>query len=165
MQVFIETNKKDHTYIVNDRNVLEDVEKRLEKIVQTMKSHYPSDFVFFVNSCLEKPVNEKQSNSNYEKLPHPRLRKSTFTGRVDRSNEWRKFRSKISVEEDKTPLPGCIEQTIIVDDNALYDIKFEETGDQMMHSNNYLDEENEDTKPFLEEIITDVNENKNIEND
>ena len=59
MQVFIEANKKDHTYIVNGKNVLEDFEKRLEKIVQTMKSHYRSDFVFFVNSCLEKPVNEK----------------------------------------------------------------------------------------------------------
>ena len=52
-----------------------------------------------------------------------------------------------------------------MDDNALYDIKFEETGDEMMHSNNYLDEENEDIKPFVEEIITDVNENKNIDND
>ena len=50
-------------------------------------------------------------------------------------------------------------------DNALYDIKFEETGDQMMHSNNYLDEENKDTKPFLEEITNDVNDHENIEND
>ena len=35
----------------------------------------------------------------------------------------------------------------------------------MRHSNNYLDEENGDTKPSLEEIINDVNEYKNIEND
>ena len=35
----------------------------------------------------------------------------------------------------------------------------------MMHSNNYLDEENKDTKPFLEEITDDVNEHENIEND
>ena len=34
-----------------------------------------------------------------------------------------------------------------------------------MHSNNYLDKENRDTKPFLEEIINDFNEHKNIEND
>ena len=34
-----------------------------------------------------------------------------------------------------------------------------------MHSNNCLDEENRDTKPFLEEIINDLNEHKNIEND
>ena len=34
----------------------------------------------------------------------------------------------------------------------------------MMHSNNYLDEENKDTKPFLEEITNDVNEHENIEN-
>ena len=34
-----------------------------------------------------------------------------------------------------------------------------------MHSNNYLDKENRDTKPFLEEIINDLNEHKNIEND
>ena len=100
------------------------------------------------------------------KLPHEKLtRKSKFTGRVGRSNEWRKFHSKISVAEDKTPLPECIEETIPADDNALYDIKFEETGDQMMHSNNYLDEENGDTKSFLEEIVNDVNEHKNIEND
>ena len=33
-----------------------------------------------------------------------------------------------------------------------------------MHSNNCLDEENRDTKPFLEEIINDLNEHKNIEN-
>ena len=100
------------------------------------------------------------------KLPHEKFtRKSKFTGRVGRSNEWRKFHSKISVAEDKTPLPECIEETIPADDNALYDIKFEETGDQMMHSNNYLDEENGDTKPFLEEIVNDVNEHKNIEND
>ena len=38
-------------------------------------------------------------------------------------------------------------------------------GDQMMHSNNYLDEENGDAKPSLEEIINDLNEHKNIEND
>ena len=156
---------KDHTYIVNDKNVLEDVEKWLEKILQIMKSHCPSDLGFLVNSSIEKPVNEKRSNFNYEKLPHPRLRKSEFTGRVSRSNEWRKFHSKISVAEDKTPLPECIEETIPADDNALYDIKFEETGDQMMHSNNYLDEENKDTKPFLEEITNDVNDHENIEND
>ena len=35
----------------------------------------------------------------------------------------------------------------------------------MMHSNNYLDEENKDIKPFLEEITDDVNEHENIEND
>ena len=161
---------KDHTYIVNDKTVLEDVEERLENILQIMKSHCPSNFGFLVNSSLEKPVNKKRSNSNYEKLPHPRLRKSKFTGRVGRSNEWRKFHSKISVAEDKTPLPECIEETIPADDNALYDIKFEETGDQMMHSNNYFDEENKGTKPFLEEImlmsmrICDVNEHENIEN-
>ena len=40
----------------------------------------------------------------------------------------------------------------------------------MMHSNNYFDEENKGTKPFLEEImlmsmrICDVNEHENIEN-
>ena len=34
-----------------------------------------------------------------------------------------------------------------------------------MHSNNYLNEENKDTKPFLEEITNDVNEQENIEND
>ena len=34
-----------------------------------------------------------------------------------------------------------------------------------MHSNNYLEEENGDTKPFPEEIINDLNEHKNIEND
>ena len=130
-----------------------------------MKSHCPSDFGFLVNSSLGKLVNEKRSNSNYEKLPHPRLRKSKFTGRVGRSNELRKFHSKISVAEDKTPLPECIEETIPADDNALYDIKFEETGDQMMHSNNYLDEENKDTKPFLDETTNDVNEHENIEND
>ena len=130
-----------------------------------MKNHCPSDFCFLVDSSFEKPVNEKRSNSNYEELPHRRLRKSKFTGRVGLSNEWRKFHIKISVAEDKTPLPECIEETIPADDNALYDIKFEETGDQMMHSNNYLDEENKDTKPFLEEITDDVNEHENIEND
>ena len=52
-----------------------------------------------------------------------------------------------------------------MDGNALYEIKFEETGDQMMHNNNYLDEEKGDTKPFLEEIVNGVNEHKNIEND
>ena len=45
-----------------------------------------------------------------------------------------------------------------MDGNALYEIKFEETGDQMMHNNNYLDEEKGDTKPFLEEIVNGVNE-------
>ena len=64
---------KDHTYIVNDKTVLEDVEERLEDILQIMKIHCPSDFGFLVNSSLEKPVNEKRSNSNYEKLPHSRL--------------------------------------------------------------------------------------------
>ena len=59
----------------------------------------------------------------------------------------------------------CIEETIPADDNALYDIKFEETGDQMMLSTNYIDEENGDIKPFLDEIINDLNEHKNIEND
>ena len=52
-----------------------------------------------------------------------------------------------------------------MDDYALCDIKFEETGDQIVHSNNYLEEENGDTKPFPEEIINDLNEHKNIEND
>ena len=80
---------KDHTYIVNDKTVSEDVEERLENILQTLKSHCTSDFGFPVTSSLEKPVNEKRSNSNYEKLPHPRLRKSKFTGRAGRSNEWR----------------------------------------------------------------------------
>ena len=156
---------KDHIYIVDDKTVLEDVEEKLENILKIMKSHCPTDFGFFVNSSLEKPVNEKRSNSRYEKLSHPKLRKSKFTGRVGRSNEWRKFHSKISVAEDKTPLPECIEGTISADDNALYDIKFEETGDQMMHRNNYLEEENGNRKPFLEEISNDFNEHKNIEND
>ena len=155
---------KDHTYIVNDKNTLEDVEKRFEKILQIMKRHCPSDFGFLVNSSLEQPVNENQSNFNYEKLSYPRLRKSKFTGHVGHSNECRKFHSKIFVAESKTPLPKWIEETIPAYDNALYDIKFEETGDQMMHSNNYLDEENKDTKPFLEEITNDVNEHENIEN-
>ena len=141
------------------------MEERLENIWQIMKSHCPSDLGFLVNFSLQKPVNEKQSSSNYEKLPHPRLRKSKFTGRVGRSYEWRKFHSKISVAENKTPLQECIEETILADDNALYDIEFEETGDQMVYSNNYLDEENKDTKPFLEEITDDVNEHENIEND
>ena len=35
----------------------------------------------------------------------------------------------------------------------------------MIHSNNYLDEENGNTKPFLEEIINNVNHHKDIEND
>lgn len=35
----------------------------------------------------------------------------------------------------------------------------------MMHGNNYLDEENGDIKPFLEETINDLNEYKNIGND
>ena len=52
-----------------------------------------------------------------------------------------------------------------MDDYALCDITFEETGDQRVHSNNYLEEENGDTKPFPEEIINDLNEHKNIEND
>ena len=55
--------------------------------------------------------------------------------------------------------------TISADDNVLYEIKYEKTGDQMMHSNNYLDEENGDIKPFLEEIINNVNEHKTTEND
>ena len=59
----------------------------------------------------------------------------------------------------------CTEETIPADDNALYDIKFEGTGDQMMFSTNYIDEENGDIKPFLEETINDLNEHKNIEND
>ena len=80
---------KDHTYIVNDKTVSEDVEERLENILQILKSHCTSDFGFPVTSSLKKPVNEKRSNSNYEKLPHPRLRKSKFTGRAGRSNEWR----------------------------------------------------------------------------
>ena len=63
---------KDHTYIVKDKTVLEDVEERFEDILQIMKIHCPSDFGFLVNSSLEKPVNEKRSNSNYEKLPHLR---------------------------------------------------------------------------------------------
>ena len=137
---------KDHTYIVNDKNVLKEVEERLEMILQIMKSHCPSDFGFLVKSSLEKLVHEKRSNSNYEKLPHPRLWKPKFIGRVDRSNESRKFHSKITLAEDKTPLPECIEEAIPADDNAFYDIKFEETGDQLMHSNNFLDEENRDTK-------------------
>ena len=35
----------------------------------------------------------------------------------------------------------------------LGDIKFEETGDQMMHNNNYLDEENKDTKHSLKKSL------------
>ena len=123
---------KDHTYIVNDKTVLKDVEERLENILQVMKNNCPSDFGFLVNSSLEKAAREKLSNSNYEQLPHPRLRKSKFTGLVGRSNERQKFHSKISVAEDKTPLPECIEETIpAVDDNALLDINFEETGNQI----------------------------------
>ena len=113
---------KDHTYIVNDKNTLEDVEKRFEKILQIMKRHCPSDFGFLVNSSLEQPVNEKQSNFNYKKLSYPRLRKSKFTRHVGRSSECRKFHSKMSVAEGKTPLPECIDETIPADDNALYDI-------------------------------------------
>ena len=60
------------------KNILEDVKERLEKILQIMKSHCPSDFGFLFNSSLEKPV-ERRSNSNYEKLPHPRHRKSKLT--------------------------------------------------------------------------------------
>ena len=67
---------KDHTYIVNDKTVLENVEEILEDILQIMKSHCPSDLGFLDNSSFEKPVNEKRSNANYEKLPHLRLRKS-----------------------------------------------------------------------------------------
>ena len=67
---------KDHTYIVNDKTVLENVEEILEDILQIMKSHCPSDLGFVDNPSLEKPVNEKRSKSNYEKLPHLRLRKS-----------------------------------------------------------------------------------------
>ena len=133
---------KDHIYIVNDKTILENVEERLENIFKIMKSHCPTDFGFLIKSSLEKPVNEKRSNSHYEKLSHPRLRKSKFTGRVDCSIGWRKFHSKISVAEDKTPLPERIEGTVPADDNALCDIKFEETGDQMTQSNNYLEEEN-----------------------
>ena len=121
--------------------------------------------VFLLILLLKNPLIKNHKNSNYEKLPHPRLRKLKFTGCVGRSSEWQKFYSKISVAEDKTPLPECIEESIPADDNALYDIKVEETGDQMRHSNNYLDEEKGDTKPSLEEIINDVNEYKNIEND
>lgn len=65
---------------------------------------------------------------------------------------------KSFVVDGKTSLTECLEETIPADDNALYKIKFEETGDQTMHSNNYLDEENGNTKP-------DPNEHKNIEND
>ena len=57
---------KDHTYIVNDKNVLEDVEKWLEKILQIMKSHCPSDLGFLVNSSIEKPVNEKRHIPDFE---------------------------------------------------------------------------------------------------
>ena len=50
---------KDHTYIVNDKTVLEDVEERLENILQIMKNHCSAGFGFLINSSLEKPVNEK----------------------------------------------------------------------------------------------------------
>ena len=52
---------KGHTYIVNDKTVLEDVEERLENILQIMKCHFPPDIGFLVNSSLEKHVNEKRS--------------------------------------------------------------------------------------------------------
>ena len=78
--------QEDHTYIVNDKNVLKEVEERLEMSLQIMKSNCLSDFGFLVNSSLEKLVHEKRSNSNYEKLPHPRLRKAKFIGRFDGSN-------------------------------------------------------------------------------
>ena len=94
------------------------MEETLENILQIMKNHCPSDFGFLVDSSFEKPINEKRSNSNYEKLPHRRLRKSKFTGRVGLSNEWRKFHSKISVAEDKTPLPECIEETIPAEEKS-----------------------------------------------
>ena len=61
---------KGNIYIVEDKNVLEGVEERLEKTLQIMKSHCLSDFGFLVNSSLEKPVSAKRSNSNHEKLPH-----------------------------------------------------------------------------------------------
>ena len=79
----------------------------------------PTDFGFLVGSSLEKPINEKRSYSNCENMPHHSLQKSKFTGRVGCSNEWRKFHSKISVADDKTPLPECIEGTIPADENAL----------------------------------------------
>ena len=46
---------KGHIYVANDKNVLEDVEERLEKILQFMISYCLSGFGFLVNSFLENP--------------------------------------------------------------------------------------------------------------
>ena len=65
----------------------------------------------------------------------PDFENQSLPGHVGSSNECRKFHSKTSVAESKTPLPKWIEETIPAYDNAFYDIKFEETGDQMRMQN------------------------------
>ena len=61
---------KDHTYIVKDKTVLEDVEERFEDILQIMKIHCPSDFGFLVNSSLDLLKNPLMKNDQTPIMKH-----------------------------------------------------------------------------------------------
>ena len=84
------------TYLVGDEEPLENFHKQLNIILIELNRSTTTDFGIVINKP-EKNENKRSSHS-YEKLPVPKRKKSSLTGRVGVVNEARKRAQVINVK-------------------------------------------------------------------
>ena len=87
---------KSLTYLVSDEEPLQNLHKQLNIILDELNRSTTADFGLAVKKP-EKNDNKRSLNS-YEKLPVPKGKKSSLTGRIGAANKARKTAQVINVE-------------------------------------------------------------------
>lgn len=88
------TQVKSATFLVDNADVLDTLEKNLERMVQMLHGHEPKEDSL---SLRQPEKNQIEKFKNYKKLPCPKKRKSELTGRVGESTEKRRKSSTLKI--------------------------------------------------------------------
>ena len=101
---------KSLSYIIDNRDALENLKQRLTGARDEFAHYAPTDHGLVVESSKEKVKLEKSlKRKPMENLPMPKIRKSKFTGRVGVANEAKRFASNIYVSEKRRSNASNIE--------------------------------------------------------
>ena len=91
---------KSLSYIIDNRDALENLKQRLTESRDEFAHYVPTDHGLVAENSKEKVKLEKSlKRKPMENLPMQKIRKSKFTGRVGVANEAKRFASNINVSE------------------------------------------------------------------
>ena len=114
--------------MVSDEEPLQNLHKQLNIILDELNRSTTADF----GLAVKKPEknDNKRSLHSYEKLPVPKGKKSSLTGRIGAANKARKTAQVINVEYETekkiTPKKQVNWENVNIDENMHYDIPMSE---------------------------------------